>query len=68
MIMIVTLVITMIYLPIEIAFYSDSANEASWKAINILVDLIFLIDIFFNFRTGYLHSSTEEVSSVLYSS
>lgn len=61
MIMVVTLFTTIVFLPLEIAFYTESTFQIQWKVVNMLVDLVFMVDIFFNFRTGYLHPATEEV-------
>ena len=46
------LIFTVTVLPVSIAFYSEEQLNPEWLTINILVDFLFLTDIFVNFRTG----------------
>ncbi len=63
-IMIFLLLITLIVLPVGLAFYSDEQLQPQWVAINITVDFIFLLDILVIFRTGIAYNkSPERVSS-----
>ena len=62
MVMVITLVVTLIILPVEMSFYSDDFSSEVWTAINLICDFIFLFDIFINFRTGYTEHATENVS------
>ena len=63
LVMVITLGITLLVLPVEVAFYSDDEGHTSktWMSINIIVDIIFLVDIAFNFRTGYVHTGVDQV-------
>lgn len=62
MIMVVTLVITLVTLPVEIAFYANDVHpQVHWFAIHVLADVIFLADLILNFRTGYIHTDDGEV-------
>ena len=46
------LIFTVTVLPVSIAFYSEQQLNPEWLTINILVDFLFLTDVFVNFRTG----------------
>ncbi len=61
--MVVTLIVTLLLLPVEIAFFSSEAETRDWMVINIIIDVIFLIDIMFNFRTGFIHAEGVSVHS-----
>ena len=37
---------------VSIAFYSEEQLNAEWLTINIIVDFLFLTDVFVNFGTG----------------
>ena len=58
--MVTTLVVTLITLPVEIAFYAND-SLLLWMVIHTAADVIFLVDIVFNFRTGYIHGDSGEV-------
>ena len=58
------LIFTVTVLPVSIAFYSDQQLNPEWLTINILVDFLFLCDVFVNFRTG-VFAPDEEVKKVL---
>ena len=60
--MTVLLIFTVTILPVSIAFYSEDQLNPEWLTINIMVDFLFLTDVFVNFRTG-VHSSDDEVYS-----
>ena len=67
MIMVVVLVVTLVTLPVEIAFYADDVHPAThWLAIHVLADVIFVADLFLNFRTGYIHTDSGEVGCFYY--
>ena len=55
------LVFTVTVLPVSIAFYSEQQLNPEWLTINILVDFLFLSDVFVNFRTG-VFAPDEEVN------
>ena len=59
--MVFTLIVTLLLLPVEIAFYSDEGESHNWMALNVIVDVVFLIDIAFNFRTGYLQAGVAQL-------
>jgi hypothetical protein len=63
LVMVITLGITLLVLPVEVAFYSDNEGHSShtWMSINMIVDIIFMVDIAFNFRTGYIHTGVDQV-------
>ncbi len=44
----------MIVLPVSIAFYSDDQMQPEWLTISIAVDVLFITDVFVNFRTGFI--------------
>ena len=56
----VLLIFTVTVLPVSIAFYSEDQLNPEWLTINILVDFLFLSDVFVNFRTG-VFAPDEEV-------
>ena len=58
--MVLVLFVTMIVLPVEVAFYSEDMWEVGWKVFNLLIDFLFLCDILVNMRTGYIKD--DEVS------
>ena len=47
-------------LPLNVAFHPSSENHPASIAIDAIIDVLFLIDIFLNFRTTYFHSKTGE--------
>ena len=56
------LVFTVAVLPVSISFYSEQQLNPEWLTINIMVDFLFLTDVFVNFRTGiYAPDATKEV-------
>lgn len=78
---VIALIITMIALPVEIAFYSLEEYEVEDNETNITVpfdkhygpvyehlneaaEVLFVIDIVLNFRTGFVVAETDEVSSI----
>ena len=71
MVMVATLMITLLVLPVEVAFFSNFSDTGEqtgegrhdWMAINAVVDTLFLLDLFLNFRTAYVHPATEEVGT-----
>ena len=63
MIMVFALLMTMFYIPINIAFYTDD-YAVHWKVMNLMLDCIFLMDIVLNFRTGFVDSATDEVITI----
>ena len=56
------LIFTVTVLPVSIAFYSEQQLNPEWLTINIIVDSLFLCDVFVNFRTGVL-SGDDEVAT-----
>ena len=62
MVMVVVLIVTMVTLPIEIAFFANDIYPAVyWRVIHLTADIIFLADVILNFRTGYIHTASGEV-------
>ena len=59
---IVVLTLSFICLPVQLAFYVHDLTDASWVSFNLIVDIIFIMDIILNFQTGYLIPATDEVS------
>lgn len=57
---VLSLVFTVILLPISIAFYSEDQLMPEWIAINGIVDLLFVSDIIVNFRTGIVKGDKED--------
>jgi hyperpolarization activated cyclic nucleotide-gated potassium channel 2 len=55
--MVILLFVTVIFLPVNIAFYQDDFL-VSWSVLNCFTDLVFLIDIILNFRTGIIASDS----------
>ena len=51
-----------ICLPIQLAFYVHDLTDPSWVSFNLIIDIIFVVDIVLNFQTGYVIPSTDEVS------
>ena len=43
-------------MPLQVAFEEDMATE--WKYLNVLIDVLFIIDIGVNFRTGFYAEGT----------
>ncbi|XP_077978852.1 potassium/sodium hyperpolarization-activated cyclic nucleotide-gated channel 2-like [Glandiceps talaboti] len=60
MFVVILLILTLILMPVNIAFFSDSFN-IEWISINCVTDTIFMIDIFLNFFTGVIHHENEEI-------
>ena len=60
------LFVTMIVLPVEVAFYSEDLWDTKWKAFNLIIDVAFMCDILVNFRTGYLEEDVVSVYAILY--
>ncbi|XP_071803112.1 potassium/sodium hyperpolarization-activated cyclic nucleotide-gated channel 4-like [Asterias amurensis] len=58
--MVLLMCITLIILPINIAFYSDQFS-ASWTVANCFTDSFFMIDICLNFFTGIIDHKNERV-------
>jgi hypothetical protein len=48
-------------IPFKVAYEPPGMDSARFALTNILVDLIFLLDILVNFRTTYIDSHGEEV-------
>ena len=63
--MTVLLIFTVTVLPVSIAFYSEQQLNPEWLTINILVDFLFLTDVFVNFRTG-VYAPDEQVMIMTY--
>lgn len=63
MIMVITLCVTLVILPVEVAFFTcipDRKNLAM-KVITIMTDIVFMVDIGINFRTGYVSSKLDKL-------
>lgn len=60
--MVCVLGITLLILPINIAFYTQAEDMGAWTPVNLVFDLIFLLDILLNFRTGIVEHDTEAVN------
>lgn len=53
--MIVLVLVHVIFVPIDVAFFMANEREHwGWTYFNLVSDLLFLTDIGFNFRTGTL--------------
>ena len=53
----------MIVLPVSIAFYSEDQTEPVWLTLNTIIDVLFITDIFINFRTGIASTDNPDVVS-----
>lgn len=63
--MVLFLLVTVIALPVSISFYHDD-KPVSWIVLNCVTDILFLVDIVFNFRTGVIVlESSDKVRSRL---
>ncbi|XP_070550143.1 potassium/sodium hyperpolarization-activated cyclic nucleotide-gated channel 2-like [Ptychodera flava] len=60
MFLVLLLIVTLILLPVNIAFFSDGFN-LEWVIINCITDTVFMIDILLNFFTGIVHHQNEEI-------
>ena len=61
---VVVLTASFICLPIQLAFYVHDLTDPSWVSFNLIIDIIFVVDIVLNFQTGYVIPSTDEVSFI----
>ena len=62
--MVVVLLLTLAFLPVQVAFLShEGKQDTQWIILNSCIDVLFMIDILVNFRTGYMESQTEKVTS-----
>ena len=64
MIMVITLCVTLVILPVEVAFFTcipDRKNQAM-HIMTIITDIVFMVDIGINFRTGYVSSKLNKAS------
>ncbi|XP_065836458.1 potassium/sodium hyperpolarization-activated cyclic nucleotide-gated channel 1-like isoform X3 [Oscarella lobularis] len=50
----IILALNLILLPLVIAFFSDQKLSTHWIVLNSLTDIVFLLDVVVNFRTGFL--------------
>lgn len=48
-------------IPIELSFQPESMQELGFVMLNVIVDLVFLVDIFICFRTSFLNDDGLEV-------
>ena len=48
------------YVPYNFAFNSDLGNEYLTDAVNWIIDMLFMIDVFINFRTSLINEKTGE--------
>eukprot|EP01135_Chromosphaera_perkinsii_P005166 Nk52_evm14s319 gene=Nk52_evmTU14s319 len=53
LVIVALLIFTLILLPVHLAFFGDGL-PVGWFVLNLFVDLCFLLDVVFNFRTGYV--------------
>ncbi|XP_022080164.1 potassium/sodium hyperpolarization-activated cyclic nucleotide-gated channel 2-like isoform X1 [Acanthaster planci] len=58
--MILLMAITLVILPINIAFFSEQIS-LQWSITNCITDSFFMADIVLNFFTGIIHHQNEEV-------
>ena len=59
MISLAFLIVTMVVIPVGIAFFNEAMTTvAGWMFFNLSLDSWFLIDIIINFRTGIVKVST----------
>jgi len=61
--MVVALFITLVMLPVEVAFFTcvPDNDDLFMRIITVLTDAIFMVDIVINFMTGYVPSSQDKV-------
>ncbi len=55
------LIITLVSLPLQIAFFADSISDLGSIFLNSIASLIFMIDIFLNIRTGFMGADSDQV-------
>ncbi|XP_074659485.1 potassium/sodium hyperpolarization-activated cyclic nucleotide-gated channel 4-like [Tubulanus polymorphus] len=60
MLLVVVLAVDLIILPIQIAFYNDGPSK-EWDGIMLFFDVVFMVDIVINFRTGVMTETSSEV-------
>ncbi|XP_063040600.1 potassium/sodium hyperpolarization-activated cyclic nucleotide-gated channel 1-like [Engraulis encrasicolus] len=54
--------LNVIVIPMSVSFFTNAVhNSATWIAVNIVVDILFVADLCLNFRIGYWTEGTEVV-------
>ena len=48
-----------------VEFDTSSSAHILWSIINYVTDALFLLDLIVNFKTGFIHPSTEQVCPTL---
>lgn len=56
------LILTLVFQPLQIAFYSDSMAHLTSALVNASLSFVFFIDILLNFRTGFIGKESDEVN------
>ena len=52
------LLLNMILLPLNIAFFADGNSATIWLSVHTISDVAFIIDVILNFRTGFRQENT----------
>lgn len=58
LIVMLILLLNMIMLPLNIAFFGSGQSWIAWMTIHSISDITFMVDIVLNFRTGYRREDT----------
>ena len=59
--MTIVLIVTLVTLPLQLAFFSASIARPERIILNSAASLIFLIDILLNLRTGFIGAESDQV-------
>ncbi|MFT7812480.1 potassium/sodium hyperpolarization-activated cyclic nucleotide-gated channel 3-like [Arapaima gigas] len=59
-VMLLLMMINLVILPVGITFF-ENQNTCPWITFNVITDTLFLLDLAFNFRTGFLREDSAEI-------
>uniref|UniRef100_A0A8C9S5W4 Hyperpolarization activated cyclic nucleotide-gated potassium channel 3 n=2 Tax=Scleropages formosus TaxID=113540 RepID=A0A8C9S5W4_SCLFO len=60
LVMLLLMMINLVILPVGITFF-ENQNTPPWITFNVITDTLFLLDLAFNFRTGFLKEDSAEI-------
>ena len=60
LIMLLLIVFNILALPVVITYFKQEDLTFSWILFNCLMDTLFLLDVIFNFRTGFMDNQSSE--------
>lgn len=65
--MILATFLNVIVIPMSVSFFTNAVhNSATWIAVNIVVDILFVADLCLNFRIGYWTEGTEVSKHIVF--